>query len=285
MAYGIRKQHFIDYLDNNMFSHAYLFEVGNYTEDYTFILDFVKLLFCNNKKFDELNCNDCNMCSLIDEGNFPDLYIIKPDGNEIKKEQMLNLEMEFSNTSVITKKKIYIILEADKMNNYSANSILKFLEEPRDNIYGILVTKNKYKLLPTIVSRCLCFNIREESIYNFDDEYYKEFLSYLVNTEKLFINYDSIIEYFYEKISEEDEKPKKQFNKKKILNFFNNINLYLFDYYNGKIKNEELDSIDKNRIVDYICVIQNSLLDFEFNLNYKLWFDSLFAKLDGGNYD
>lgn len=285
MTYGIRKQHFIDYLDNNMFSHAYLFEVGNYTDDYSFILDFVKLLFCGKNKFNELNCDKCNICNLINKGDLPDLCIIKPEGNEIKKEQMINLEMEFSNTSFITKKKIYIILEADKMNNYSANSILKFLEEPRDNIYGILITKNKYKLLPTIVSRCLCFNIREDSVYNFEDEYYKEFLSYLVNTESLFINYDSIIDYFYDKIVDSEGKTKKQFNKKKILEFFNNINLYLFDYYNEKVENKELNSIDKNRIVDYICIIQNSLLDFEFNLNYKLWFDSLFAKLDGGNYD
>ena len=51
-------------------------------------------------------------------------------------------------------KRIYIIKECDKMNLQTANSILKFLEEPADNIIAILMTNNISKLLETIVSRC-----------------------------------------------------------------------------------------------------------------------------------
>ena len=284
MTYGIRKQNFINYLDNNMFSHAYLFEVSNYDDDYSFILKFVKLLFCNNNKFSELDCNKCNICSLIDQNMFPDLYVIRPDGNEIKKEQLINLEREFSNTSIVSKYKICIILEAEKMNVSAANSILKFIEEPEDNIYNILVTKNKYKLLPTIVSRCLYFNIRDNESYNFDDDFYKVFVSYLKDSDQLFLNYDSIIEYFYENDDLSDEKKStKSFSKKKIFNFFNNINLYLFDYFNGDL--EENIGIDKNLIINYINIIQKSLFNLEYNINYKLWFDDLFCKLIGGNYD
>ena len=285
MTYSIRKQNFIDYLDHNMFSHAYLFEVGNYEEDYSFILDFVKMLFCNNNnKFNKLDCDKCNICSLINQEMFPDLYIIRPDGNEIKKEQLLNLEKEFSNTSIVSNYKICIILEAEKMNISAANSILKFIEEPEDNIFNILVTKNKYKLLPTIVSRCLYFNIRDNEKYNFADDYYVTFISYLKDNDQLFLNYDSIIDYFYEKDDEsEEKKTNKTFNKKKIFCFFNNLNLYLFDYYNGDLK-ENID-INKNKIIDYISVIQKSLFELEYNINYKLWFDDLFCKLIGGNYD
>ena len=285
MTYSIRKQNFIDYLDHNMFSHAYLFEVGNYEEDYSFILDFVKMLFCNNNnKFNKLDCDKCNICSLINQEMFPDLYIIRPDGNEIKKEQLLNLEKEFSNTSIVSNYKICIILEAEKMNISAANSILKFIEEPEDNIFNILVTKNKYKLLPTIVSRCLYFNIRDNEKYNFEDDYYVTFISYLKDNDQLFLNYDSIIDYFYEKDDEsEEKKTNKTFNKKKIFCFFNNLNLYLFDYYNGDLK-ENID-INKNKIIDYISIIQKSLFELEYNINYKLWFDDLFCKLIGGNYD
>ena len=285
MTYSIRKQNFIDYLDHNMFSHAYLFEVGNYEEDYSFILDFVKMLFCNNNnKFNKLDCDKCNICSLINQEMFPDLYIIRPDGNEIKKEQLLNLEKEFSNTSIVSNYKICIILEAEKMNISAANSILKFIEEPEDNIFNILVTKNKYKLLPTIVSRCLYFNIRDNEKYNFEDDYYVTFISYLKDNDQLFLNYDSIIDYFYEKDDEsEEKKANKTFNKKKIFCFFNNLNLYLFDYYNGDLK-ENID-INKNKIIDYISIIQKSLFELEYNINYKLWFDDLFCKLIGGNYD
>ena len=288
MTYSIRKQRFINYLDNNMFSHAYLFEVDNYDKDYKFVLEFVKLLFCKNNKFNELNCDKCNICSLIDEEKFPDLYIIRAEGNEIKKEQLLNLEKEFSNTSIVSDKKVYIILEADKMNNYASNSILKFLEEPNENIIGILVTKNKYRLLPTIISRCLYFNIREDQNYKFDNEYYLDFIKKLVNPEDLFVYYDEINNYFYEEVeSEEDEdkKTRRTYNKKKIFDFFNNLNIYLLDYYNGNVSNEELDKIDKDNLLSYINIIQDGLFDLEYNLNYKLWFDSLFSKLIGGNYD
>ena len=284
MTYGIRKQNFINYLDNNMFSHAYLFEVSNYDDDYSFILKFVKLLFCNNNNFSELDCNKCNVCSLIDQNMFPDLYVIRPDGNEIKKEQLINLEREFSNTSIVSKYKICIILEAEKMNVSAANSILKFIEEPEDNIYNILVTKNKYKLLPTIVSRCLYFNIRDNESYNFDDDFYKVFVSYLKDSDQLFLNYDRIIEYFYDNDDlSEEKKIIKSFSKKKIFNFFNNINLYLFDYFNGDL--EENIDIDKDLIINYINIIQKSLFNLEYNINYKLWFDNLFCKLIGGNYD
>ena len=289
MTYSIRKQNFIDYLDHNMFSHAYLFEVGNYDKDYKFILEFVKLLFCKDKKFNELNCNDCNICNLIDEEKFPDLYIVRAEGNEIKKEQLINLESEFSNTSIVSDKKVYIILEADKMNNYASNSILKFLEEPNENVIGILVTKNKYRLLPTIISRCLYFNIREDQNYEFDDDYYLEFVKKLVNLDDLFICYEEINNYFYDledkDENDEDKKSRRVYNKKKIFNFFNNLNIYLLDYYNGNVSNEDLDKIDKDKLLNYINIIQDSLFDLEYNLNYKLWFDSLFSKLIGGNYD
>ena len=289
MTQSIRKQRFIDYLDNNMFSHAYLFEVGNYDKDYKFILEFVKLLFCKDKKFNELNCNDCNICSLIDEEKFLDLYIVRAEGNEIKKEQLINLESEFSNTSIVSDKKVYIILEADKMNNYASNSILKFLEEPNENIIGILVTKNKYRILPTIISRCLYFNIREDQNYNFDDDYYLEFVKKLVNPDDLFICYEEINNYFYDledkDENDEDKKSRRVYNKKKIFNFFNNLNIYILDYYNGNVSNEDLDKIDKDKLLNYINIIQDSLFDLEYNLNYKLWFDSLFSKLIGGNYD
>ncbi|MBQ6477232.1 MAG: hypothetical protein IJI43_02215 [Bacilli bacterium] len=284
--YGIRKQNFIDYVDNKRFSHAYIFEVDNYEEDYSFILDFVKVLFCEDKSFSQVNCDKCNICNLIDEGVYPDLYIVRPDGNEIKKEQLINLELEFSNTSILSKNKVYIILEAEKMNKYSSNAILKFVEEPRDNVYGILVTKNKYKLLPTIISRCLYFNIREDQKYVFEDNYYEDFLSYLVNPDNLFVNYDSITEYFYEKEKEENEESsRRSFNKKKIMGFFNNLNLYMLDYYNGNVEDKCLSMINKDKIIEYISIIESCLSDLEFNLNYKLWFDNLFCRLIGGNYD
>ena len=47
-----------------------------------------------------------------------------------------------------------IIHQAEKMNTNSANSLLKFLEEPPANFMIILETQSLGKILPTIRSRC-----------------------------------------------------------------------------------------------------------------------------------
>ena len=51
------------------------------------------------------------------------------------------------------KLRVCIIDDAQKMNQYAANSFLKTLEEPVENLYFILVTSDINALLPTIVSR------------------------------------------------------------------------------------------------------------------------------------
>ncbi len=137
-------------------SHAYLFETKHYANKKKFALAFAKYLLCphNSADKDHPQCMNCTQCKRIDEGNFTELKIIEPDGLWIKKEQIDQLQKEFSTKSVESTKKVYIIHEAEKMNAAAANSILKFLEEPEENIIAILLTDNIYQLLNTIVSRC-----------------------------------------------------------------------------------------------------------------------------------
>ena len=79
--------------------------------------------------------NDESANCLIDNGNYPDLKIIEPDGNVIKKVQLLSLQEQFKNKSFLNNKMIYVIKEAEKLNDSSGNTILKFLEEPEEDIY------------------------------------------------------------------------------------------------------------------------------------------------------
>ena len=53
------------------------------------------------------------------------------------------------------------------MNASASNSLLKFIEEPESNIYGIFITTNKKNILPTILSRCQIFDLN----FNFKMEY------------------------------------------------------------------------------------------------------------------
>ena len=58
------------------------------------------------------------------------------------------------------------------MNEVSSNSLLKFIEEPAENIFAILVTENRFALLTTILSRCQIIKLKFKSLdKNIDDVY------------------------------------------------------------------------------------------------------------------
>jgi len=142
-------------INNNSFSHAYIIENNGYNDSLGFAIDFAKTLFCVD------NTNNKKVANLIDENNFPDLKIIDPEGLMIKKEEVDNLQIEFSKKPVFGDKKIYIINNAERLNVSASNSILKFLEEPEENIIAILVTNNIYEILETIISRCQIISLKE----------------------------------------------------------------------------------------------------------------------------
>ena len=144
---------------NNKVSHAYLIDGNNYFDLDNFVLSFVKLLICPYNYSNNNNCFNCNKCMRIDNNNYTEIKYIKPINNIIKKEQLSELQENFSLSSIEGKRKIYVIWNAELMNDYAANSILKFLEEPNDNIIAILVTSNLGAVLPTIISRCQCIKL------------------------------------------------------------------------------------------------------------------------------
>lgn len=141
-------------IENNCVTHAYLIDENNYSESYEMVLSFVKAILCENKYVDNRKCNECSLCKRIDDGNYPELKIINADGMYIKKQQIIELQQEFSRSCVEGSKRIYIIRECEKMRTEAANSMLKFLEEPEDGIVAILMTNNINNVLPTIISRC-----------------------------------------------------------------------------------------------------------------------------------
>lgn len=146
-------------IQTKSYSHAYLFETNGYTESQNLILTFVKQILCPKEPQD---CTSCYQCKQIDQGTFAELKIIEPEGLWIKKEQLQELQQEFSKTSVESSYRVYIIHQVEKLNESAANSILKFLEEPEPNIIAILVTDNLYQVLDTIVSRCQIVRLSPE---------------------------------------------------------------------------------------------------------------------------
>ncbi|MCK0473604.1 DNA polymerase III subunit delta' [Halalkalibacter sp. APA_J-10(15)] len=139
-------------LKKNRLAHAYLFEGSKGAGKKDVALQLAKSFFCESLEETE-PCQQCLSCRRIEHGNHPDVHIIEPDGQSIKKQQIEHLQKEFAYRGVESIKKVYIVGDADKMTASAANSILKFLEEPNGTTLAVLMTEQGKNILPTIQSR------------------------------------------------------------------------------------------------------------------------------------
>lgn len=141
-------------IEKNRVAHAYLFEGMRGTGKKDISLLFAKSLFCLNKAGGYKPCGECSNCKRITSRNHPDVHIVEPDGQSIKKWQIQSLQEEFAKTGMESNKKLYIIEHSDRMTANAANSLLKFLEEPGKETVALLLTEQIHRMLDTILSRC-----------------------------------------------------------------------------------------------------------------------------------
>src|SRR5574344_704050 len=97
-------------------------------------------------------CNKCENCKLISEGNHPDVIEIDAASNS-GVDEVRDLIDKVKYSPIKGRYKIYIIDEVHMMTNSAFNALLKTLEEPPEYVIFILCTTEPYKLLPTILSR------------------------------------------------------------------------------------------------------------------------------------
>ena len=137
---------------SNRVAGAYLFVgVANVGKE-TVALHFAKSINCLSS--DKGACGSCLSCRKADDGNHPDLQIIRPSGTWIKIDQIRELQKRIIYRPLEGVRKVYILTEAERLNLEAANCLLKTLEEPPADSVLILLTTNLDALLPTIRSRC-----------------------------------------------------------------------------------------------------------------------------------
>ena len=138
---------------NGRIGHAYMFDGERGTGKEETAMFFAQVLLCVNPE-SSVPCGLCNSCRRIMTGNHPNVTVLRPDGQTIKKEQMDELISEMAKKGYEQGRKIYIVSRADRMNASSANTLLKYLEEPDGDVTAILLTDSYQSILPTIRSRC-----------------------------------------------------------------------------------------------------------------------------------
>lgn len=87
--------------------------------------------------------------------NLRDMIEFKVDKKIISVEDIRALNMELIKKPEISKNKVILIYEADKMTDKAQNSFLKSLEDSVENIFIILIVNDIKKMIDTLVSRCL----------------------------------------------------------------------------------------------------------------------------------
>lgn len=132
-------------------SHAYLFGGPKGTGRRQAAMAFAQALFCTSGGIDA--CGECLACRKVENGNEPDLHMVEPDGAAIKIDQIRSLQLDLSYRTAESKRKVYIVDQAETMTPQAANSLLKYLEEPVSPVVAILLTDNPQAILPTIRSR------------------------------------------------------------------------------------------------------------------------------------
>ncbi|MFV0442291.1 MAG: DNA polymerase III subunit delta' [Planctomycetaceae bacterium] len=147
-------------------AHAYLFLGPAGVGKRLFAEHVAQALFCGRCDDTELDaCGSCSGCKQVLSGTHPDLLTVGlPDGKrELPIEAFVGSEdrrgregllKELSLRPMTATRRIAIIDDADRMNEASANALLKTLEEPPPNSILILISPSSDALLPTIRSRC-----------------------------------------------------------------------------------------------------------------------------------
>jgi DNA polymerase III subunit delta' len=134
--------------------HAYLFYGAEGIGKRTVAEVFAKALNCATGRDSLDACDVCPSCIKIDHGNHPDVITIKAQGQSIKIQEVRELQEQMKFSPFEGGKRIFIIVDADKMNIASANAILKTLEEPSAANILVLLSSRPHQLPATVLSRC-----------------------------------------------------------------------------------------------------------------------------------
>ncbi len=118
-------------------------------------LQFAKALNCLGGEADGGDaCDHCSSCKKIDHGFHPDVLLIEPEGQNIKVDQVRQLQKGLAYRPYEGKRRVCILTAADRMAPNMSNTLLKTLEEPPLHTVIVLLANSSRFILPTILSRC-----------------------------------------------------------------------------------------------------------------------------------
>ncbi len=145
-------------------SQAYLFSGPAEIGKRKMALELLKLLNTNVRGFNQAFSRIFRETGMIEKNIFPDLYFVQPQnqdnstqvkirGKDISITQIRNLRDFLRFKAQISRFKMAIVDNAERMTIDAQNSLLKTLEEPKEQTILVLITSQENSLLATVRSR------------------------------------------------------------------------------------------------------------------------------------
>jgi DNA polymerase-3 subunit delta' len=141
--------------------HAYLFGGPEGIGKTTLAHRFAQALECPQAQDGGEPCLHCKTCRQISEGTYPDMECVEAEeGGSLQVAQVRELQRRLALSPYQAQRRIALLLRFHEATASAANAFLKTLEEPGPHVLLLLTAHSAASLLPTIVSRCECINLR-----------------------------------------------------------------------------------------------------------------------------
>ena len=160
--------------DNNILPNKIIFSGNNGIGKSTFAYHLTNYIFSKDEEnkynsSENLILNNNRSYNLVLNNSHPNFFLVT---NEFDKKNIqiskIREMINFTNKSSFNDgHKIILIDNIEYLNINSINALLKIIEEPNDKILFFLIHNNKTKVLDTLKSRCITFNL----YLNNDDKY------------------------------------------------------------------------------------------------------------------
>ncbi len=139
-------------LEQDSLANAYLFYGSSGLGKKMIARYFAQSLFCQTVA--DRPCQKCSNCHHVKQGTYADCYLLGQTQEELSAENIKDFLSRLKLASAIGGRKLAIISQADKINLFAANALLKILEEPPKDTTIILIADQIDYLPATILSRC-----------------------------------------------------------------------------------------------------------------------------------
>lgn len=265
------------YTDKNCFPQTMIVEGGDSKTRADFSLFLAQTLLCTSKV--EKPCGSCPSCIKCEANSHPDIKIYAPEKENATIKVQVSREIR-ADAFVLPndgEKKVYIINEAQNMNEEGQNALLKILEEPPFYDYFILSCDSRSALLETVLSRATVINLGEkaESYSQETTELAGEIINALCTESEL-----KLLEALAPLSMKKD-------------NFENNLTCLEFEFLNSlKLKRVQHPNFEyskaaetlslkfsENKLYALIRAVQDIKISFKQNANFNLLVTNLAIEL------